>query len=180
MCRIFSILENILYLLQGMAFEYAFCLALASFSLYLFYVIMSEIFVSKKIFRNNKGMRMKEWEKYKYTPGITFFQLKQLRRRRKPKYKGRRCIAAKKKGKAQVVGNKRLVKYNFITAEVNTTYVVSSTENNIQDIKYKYDSDSFVIGIDNHASKCIEKGKNNFISRITPTHNTILRGAREI
>ena len=60
MCRIFSILENILYLLQGMAFEYAFCLALASFSLYLFYVIMSEIFVSKKIFRNNKGMRMKE------------------------------------------------------------------------------------------------------------------------
>ena len=114
-------------------------------------------------------MIMKEWDKYKYTPDITFFQLKQLRRRRKVKYKGRRCTAAKRKGKAQVVGNKRLVKYNFITAEVNTAYVVSSTEKNIQDIKYKYDFDSFVIGIDNHASKYIEKGKNNFISRITPT-----------
>ena len=63
MCRIFSILDNILYMLQGIAFEYAFCLALASFSLYLFYVIMSEIFGNKKIFRNNKEMIMKEWEK---------------------------------------------------------------------------------------------------------------------
>jgi len=73
MCRIFSILENILYMLQGIAFEYAFCLALVSFSLYLFYVIMSEIFGNKKIFSINKEMRMKEWEKYKYTPGIIFF-----------------------------------------------------------------------------------------------------------
>ena len=63
MYRIFSILENILYMLQGIAFEYAFYLALASFSLYLIYVITSKIFVNKKIFRNNKGMRMKEWEK---------------------------------------------------------------------------------------------------------------------
>ena len=83
MCRIFSILKNILYILQGIAFEYDFCLALASFSLYLFYVIMSEIFVNKKIFRNNKEMRMKEWEKYNYSPDITFFRLKQLNRRRK-------------------------------------------------------------------------------------------------
>ena len=60
MYSIFSILENILYMLQGIAFEYAFCLALTSFSLYLFYVIMSEMFGNKKIFRNNKEMRMKE------------------------------------------------------------------------------------------------------------------------
>ena len=177
MYRIFSIFENILYMLQGIAFEYAFCLALASFSLYLFYVIMSEIFVNKKIFRNNKEMRMKEWEKYKYTPGITFFRLKQLNRRRKVKYKGRRYIAAKRKGKAQVIGNKRPVKYNFIVAKENTTYVVSSTENKHQDIKFKQDSDSFEIGIDNHASKCIEKDEINFITQITPTSNTILRGA---
>ena len=120
---------------------------------------------------------MKEWEKYKYTPDITFFQLKHLKRRRKVKYKGRRYIATKRKGKAQMIGNKILVMYNFIIAEVNTTYVVSSTEYNHQDIKYKYDLDFFMIGIDNHSSKCIEKDKNNFISRITPTHNTILRGA---
>ena len=75
MCRIFSILENILYMLQGISFEYAFYLALASFSLYLFYVLMSEIFVNKKIFRITKKMRMNEWEKYKYTSDITFFRL---------------------------------------------------------------------------------------------------------
>ena len=164
-------------MLQGISFEYAFYLALASFSLYLFYVLMSEIFVNKKIFRNNKEMRMNKWEKYKYTPDITFFRLKQLNRRRKLKYKGSRYIAAKRKGKTQVIGNKRPVKYYFVIAEANTTYVVSLTENNHQDIKYKYDSDSFEIGVDNHASKCIEKDKNNFISRITPTSNTILRGA---
>ena len=110
------ILENILYVLQGIAFEYAFCLALAAFSLYLFLVIMSKIFPNKKIFKNNKKMRMKEWEKYKYTPYITFFRLKQLNRRRKVKYKGRRHIAAKRKEKKQVIGNKRQVKYNFVIA----------------------------------------------------------------
>ena len=99
MYRIFSILENILYMLQGIAFEYAFCLAMATFSLYLFFVIMSKIFANKKIFKNNKEMRMKEWEKYKHTPDITFFRLKHLTRRRKVKYKGRRYIAAKRKGK---------------------------------------------------------------------------------
>ena len=85
----------------------------------------------------------------------------------------------KEKGKAQVIGNTRPVKYNFIVAEANTTYVVSSTENKHQDIKFKHDSDSFEIGIDNHASKCIEKDENNFITQITPTSNTILRGAGE-
>ena len=119
---------------------------------------------------------MKEWEKYKHTPGITFFRLKHLTRRRKVKYKGRRYITAKRKGKTQVIGNKGPVKYNYIVAEANTTYVVSSTKNNHQDIKYKYDSDFFDIGVDNHTSKCIEKGKNNVISRIIPTSNTILRG----
>ena len=54
MYRIFSIFENILYILQGNAFEYAFCLALATFSLYLFYVIMSKIFAIKKIFKITK------------------------------------------------------------------------------------------------------------------------------
>ena len=165
-------------MLRGIAFEYDFCLALASFSFYLCYVIMSEIFVIKKIFRNNKEMRMKEWEKYKHTPDITFFRLKYLNRRRKVKYKGRRYITAKRKGKTQVIGNKRPVKYNFIVPEASTTYDVSSTENKDQDIKFKHDSDSFEIGIDNHASKCIEKDKINFISRITPTSNTILRGHR--
>ena len=148
-------------MLQEIAFAYTFCLALASFSLYLFYVIMSETFVNKKIFRNNKETKMKEWEKYKYTPYITFFRLKQLNRRRKVKYKGMRYIAAKRKGKSQVIGNKRPVKYNFVIAEADTTYVVSSAVNNHQDMKYKYDSVSFEIGVDNHASKCIEKDKND-------------------
>ena len=135
---------------------------------------------------------MKEWEKYKYTPDITFFRLTHLTTRRKVKYKGRRYIAAKRKGKAQVIGNTRPVKYNFIVAEANimaevntsyvvssknTTYVVSSTENKHHDTKFQHDSDSFEIGIDNHASKCIEKDENNFITQITPTSNTILRGA---
>ena len=62
-------------MLQGIAFEYAFCLALASFSLYLLYVIVSEIFVNKKIFRNNKEMKMKEWENINTPLTSPFFDL---------------------------------------------------------------------------------------------------------
>ena len=57
------------------------------------------------------------------------------------------------------------------------TYIVSSTENFPQDSKYKYDSDSFEIGVDNHASKTISNDSSQFISYITPTPKTILRGA---
>ena len=40
-----------------------------------------------------------------------------------------------------------------------------------------YDSDSFKIGVDNHASKTISNNSIQFISYITPTPKTILRGA---
>ena len=39
-----------------------------------------------------------------------------------------------------------------------------------------YDSDSFKIGVDSHASKTISKNSSRHISYITPTSKTILSG----
>ena len=93
-----------------------------------------------------------------YAPDITPYSLippKQRNIKHKFKHKGRRYIAAKRKGKDQRIGNKEKVNYHFLIAEANTTYIVSSIENSPEDRKYMYDSDSFEIGVDNHASKTI-------------------------
>ena len=42
--------------------------------------------------------------------------------------------------------------------------------------KYNFDSDSFQIGIYNHASRTISNNIKRFVSEITPTRNTYLRG----
>ena len=115
-----------------------------------------------------------------YTPDITLYSLiplKQRKFKRKFKHKERRYIAAKIKGKDQKIGNKAKVNYNFVIAEANTTYIISSTESSPNDKKYMYDSNSYEIGLDNHASKFISNNSSQFISHIIPTPNTILRGA---
>ena len=48
-----------------------------------------------------------------------------------------------------------------------------------RDTKIRYDTDSYTIGIDNHASKCIDNDDSHFISNITPTPNNILSEAGE-
>ena len=122
---------------------------------------MTKIIQNKysKTVRWKRGSRMKVTNiKQIYAPDITPYSpitLKQRNLKRKFKHKGRRYIAAKKKGKDQRIGNKEKGNYHFLIAEANTTYIVSSTENSTQDKTYMYDSDSFEIGVDNHASKNI-------------------------
>ena len=74
-------------------------------------------------------MKVKNIEQI-YAPNITPYSLIPLKKiKRKFKHKGRRYIAAKKKGKDQRIGNKEKGNYHFLIAEANTTYIVSSTEN---------------------------------------------------
>ena len=99
------------------------------------------------------------------------------------KYRRRRCrryISAKKKGKQQRIGNKSKVKYNFHRIKV-TTYEVSSTSASTgggvkHTSKYKFDPDSYIIGIDNHVSRCISNDINHFITALTPTPRSYLKG----
>ena len=131
MLRIFSIIEFILSLLQGNTYDYVFSLVLASFFIY----TMTKIIQNKysKTVRWKRGSRMKVTNiKQIYAPDITPYSLITLKQRnlkRKFKHKGRRYIAAKKKGKDQRIGNKEKGNYHFLIAEANTTYIVSSTEN---------------------------------------------------
>ena len=100
-------------------------------------------------------------------------------------YRRRRCrryISIKRKGKQQRIGNKSKVRYKFIRVQ-STTYEVSSTATstgsdkyNPKKPKYKFDSDSYMIGIDNHSSRCISNGINHFITALTPTSRSYLRG----
>ena len=104
-----------------------------------------------------------------YAPDITPYSLiplKQRKIKRKFKHRGRRYIAAKIKGKNQRIGNKEKTNYHFFFDGKSP-----------QDTKYMYDLDSFEICVDNHASKTISNNSSQFISYITPTPSTILRGA---
>ena len=90
------------------------------------------------------------------------------------KHRRRRCrryISAKRKGKQQRIGNKSRIKPNFHLVKV-TTYEVSSTSTSTgvekYKPKYKFDSNSYMIGIDNHASRCISNDINHFITALTP------------
>ena len=172
-------MEFILSLLQGNTYDYVFSLVLASFFIYTMTKIIKENF--RKTVRWTRGSRMKVKNINQiYSPEITPYSiipLKQGNIKRKFKHKGRRYITAKKKGKDQRIGNKEKGNYHFLIAEANTTYIVSSTENSPQDRKYRYNSDSFDIGVDNHASKTISNDSSQFISYITPTPKTILRGS---
>ena len=98
------------------------------------------------------------------------------------KHRRRRCrryISAKRKGKQQRIGNKSKIKPNFHLVKV-TTYEVSSTSTSTgidkYKPKYKFDSESYMIGIDNHASRCISNDINHFITALTPTPRSYLRG----
>ena len=144
---------------------------------------MTKIIQNKysKTVRWTRGSRMKVTNiKQIYAPDITPYSLiplKQRKIKRKFKHEGRRYIDAKKWGKDQRIGNKEKDNYHFLIAEANTTYIVSSTENSQQDRKYMFDSGSFEIGVFNHASKTISNNSSQFISYLTPTPKTILRGA---
>lgn len=56
-----------------------------------------------------------------------------------------------------------------------TSHVCSAISSN-KGLKFRYESDSFTIGIDNHASKCIPNDIKYFITPLTPTPNAYLKG----
>ena len=58
-----------------------------------------------------------------------------------------------------------------------TTYTCSAVSTNFSGLNFQYDSDSFVIGIDNHASKTMSNKIRDFITPLTPTPNTFVKGA---
>ena len=101
----------------------------------------------------------------------------QVQKHRRRRY--RRYISAKRKGKQQRIGNKSKAKYNFhighVTAyEVFSTSIATAGEKYM--LKYNFDSDSYMIAIDNHALRCILNYINHFITALTPTPCSYLRG----
>ena len=99
-------------------------------------------------------------------PKLFYFQ----RRRRAQ----RRYISSKIKGKLAKIGNKTTWKYIFLDA--NTTYEVKSTFKLKPGDLYKFDSDSKSLWVDNHASKCMNNDKKDFITEITPVVNMRVKG----
>ena len=92
----------------------------------------------------------------------------------------------RKKANFNKIGNKRKCRYRFLTVyateSVSPTMVydvfsITPTDSTpYMSPKFKFDSDSFRIGIDNHASRTMSNNLEYFVSNITPTKNTYLIG----
>ena len=87
----------------------------------------------------------------------------------------RKYITARKRGKLTKIGNKTRVKYTFHSA-YNVVNTVSSKFSS-QPHSYAFDSDSQIIGVDNHASRCMPNKRSDFITEIKPAKNNKVRGA---
>ena len=95
-------------------------------------------------------------------------------KRRMGKY--RRYIFAKIKGKQQNLGNKMSKPYRFLF--VNTMYYTCSSTSKIYRERYMiFDSDSHVIGVDNHASRTMSNNINHLILAFVTTPSMIVKDA---
>ena len=110
------------------------------------------------------------------SPDFNFITKKKNTKYKNNKRRCRRYISAKKKGKTARIGNKTSKKYVFLNSD-SATHVCSSTSTTHANKTVKFDTNSYTIGVDNHASKCISNTISHFISALTPTPNTVLRGA---
>ena len=110
------------------------------------------------------------------SPDFNFITKKKNTKYKNNKRRCRRYISAKKKGKTARIGNKTSKKYVFLNSD-SATHVCSSTSATCTNKTVKFDTDSYTIGVDNHTSKCIINMITHFISALTPTPNTVLRGA---
>jgi hypothetical protein len=59
--------------------------------------------------------------------------------------------------------------------------VMCATDNSCQGIsdrpcEFVLDTDSFIIGLENHATCCMENDAHNFVTKLTPTPNIMVRG----
>ena len=87
----------------------------------------------------------------------------------------RKYITARKQGKLTKIGNKSRVKYNFHSAY--TVVNTASSKFSSQPHSYAFDSDSQIIWVDNHASRCISDKISDFITELKPSKNNKFRGA---
>ena len=86
------------------------------------------------------------------------------------RYGCRKYVSAKCKGRTTRIGYKSRKKMTVYEI-YQTTYLCSAVSTNSADRNFQYDSDSFVIGIDNHASKIMSNNIKHFITPLTPTPN---------
>ena len=98
------------------------------------------------------------------------------RRKYNNKKRCRRYISAKRKGKTTKIGNKSKIGYTFLQAKP-AVHVYSKITTDSIDPKVGFDTGSYSIGADNHASRTISNRIAHFITPLTPTPNTILLGA---
>ena len=109
-----------------------------------------------------------------YSENNINFEFKSKIRRNNTKF-CRKYITARKQGKLTKIGNKTRVKCTFHLAYnvVNT----ASSKFSTQPYSYAFDSDSQIIGVDNHASRCMLNKLSDFITELKPAKNNKVRGA---
>ena len=88
----------------------------------------------------------------------------------------RKYITARKRGKLTKIGNKARTQPTFLAA-YNVVNVASSSIKKYNQRSYTFDSDSQVIGVDNHASRCMSNNLSDFITELKPANNTKVKGA---
>ena len=92
------------------------------------------------------------------------------------RYTRRKYISAKSRGKSTRVGTNKCQPLTLYKVFKTTVYQTAYKTKRKRGRSLTFDSDSFVIGIDNHISRIISNNINHFITALTPTSNTILRG----
>ena len=88
----------------------------------------------------------------------------------------RKYITARKRGKLTKIGNKTRTHHTFLSA-YNVVNVASSSIKKYNERSYTFDSDSQVIGVDNHASRCMSNNLSDFITELKPANNIKVKGA---
>ena len=79
-------------------------------------------------------------------------------------------ISPNRKGKIAKMGNKYKLRYRLIHAKL-AIHIYSKVAIDTADLKFSFSTDSYSIGIYNHASSCISNMIDHFITASTPyTH----------
>ena len=76
-------------------------------------------------------------------------------------------IYTDRKGKIAKFGNKYKLRHRLIHAKLGI-HIYSKVATNTADLNFGFNTDSYSIRIDNHASRCISNMINHFITALTP------------
>ena len=112
---------------------------------------------------------------YNHSDNNTTFEFKSKIKRNSSKG-CKKYITVRKRGKLTKIGNKARAKHTFLSA-YNVVNVASSSLKKSNQHSYTFDSDSQVIGVDNHASHCMSNNLSDFITELKPANNTKVKGA---